>query len=196
MAENDALSIKQEIRSQIMTQRHHLGHAEMLRMSLTVQSRLSMLPEWKAASHVCTFIGSKPGEVSTLGLIQAALNSGKPVCVPVIDPETKGLLLSPVTDAGKLVRGHFDILEPEDSPRVELDKLDWDIALVPGVAFDRDGGRVGFGKGYYDRLLAARTTPRIALAFSFQILDSVPSLPHDIPVDIIVTERETIRITR
>jgi 5-formyltetrahydrofolate cyclo-ligase len=154
-----------------------------------------MLPEWKAARHVCTFIGSKPGEVSTMGLIQAALNSGKPVCVPVIDRASKELLLSPVIDAGKLVRGHYDILEPENSPRLAPGSLDWDLALVPGVAFGRDGGRIGFGKGYYDRLLSARTTLRIALAFSFQVLDTVPTLPHDIPVDIIVTERETIRIS-
>ena len=192
MNQSRIIKLKQEIRNQVLERRNHLGHAEMLRMSLTVQRRLLMLPEWNAARHVCTFIGSKPGEVSTLGLIQAALNSGKKICVPVIDPKSRELFLSPVADTGCLARGHFDILEPAGAPRLAPDKLDWDLALAPGVAFGRNGGRIGFGRGYYDHLLAARSTPRIALAFSFQVLDSVPTLPHDIPMDIIVTERETL----
>ena len=194
MADTQVLDRKQEIRRQILDRRRGLGHAEMLRTSLTAQRRLLMLPEWKNAGHVCTFIGSKPGEVSTLGIIQAALDSGKNICVPVIDPESKELLLSPVTDTGNLARGFHGILEPADSPRVALDKPDWDLAVVPGLAFGRDGGRIGFGKGYYDRLLAVRKTPRIALAFSFQVLNTVPCLPHDVPVDMIVTERETIAV--
>ncbi len=183
---------KQELRQRMRNLRRSLDPASHKRMSDAVQKRLTALPHWKNASHICTFVGSKPGEVDTLEIIRTALAHGKKICVPVIDPRSLELALSPLVNPDALAPGHFGVLEPSGGPRLAPIDLDWDLALAPGLAFGRDGGRLGFGKGYYDRLLNSRNTPRIALAFGFQVLDTVPVLPHDVPVDLIVTESEII----
>ena len=73
-----------------------------------------------------------------------------------------------------------------------MDPSELDVVLVPGIAFDPLGNRVGFGTGYYDRFLSGLAAPKVALAFSLQIIDSVPHSPRDVPVDWIVTESDTI----
>jgi 5-formyltetrahydrofolate cyclo-ligase len=183
---------KQVLRQRMKTFRSSLDPASHKLMSAAITNRLTALAQWKNSSHICTFVGSKPGEVDTLELIRTSLDHGKKICVPVVDPSSLELALVPLSDPDDLVPGHFGILEPSGGPHFAPGQPDWDLALVPGLAFGRDGGRLGFGKGYYDRLLSARGTPRIALAFGFQVLDSVPVLPHDVPVDLIITENEVI----
>ncbi len=193
MDHKDVQQQKQNLRTRMKNLRSSLCPASHKQMSSAIESSLCALPQWKACLHICTFIGSKPVEVDTLGIIRRSLEHGKKICVPAIDPQSLKLFLAPLECTSTLVQGHFGILEPEGGPRYAPDELDWDLALVPGLAFGRDGGRLGFGKGYYDRLLGARSTARIALAFGFQILSTVPALPHDVPVDLIVTESEIIR---
>ena len=192
MDHKQVMGQKQALRQQMKNLRRSLDPLRQKRMSEDIERSIRKLPQWKACKHLCTFVGSKPGEVDTLGIIAAALDDCKKICVPVVDPHSLELTLAPLTDPGVLAPGHFGVLEPVDAPRFAPDVPDWDLALVPGLAFGRDGSRLGFGRGYYDRLLPARNTFRIALAFSFQILDSAPVLPHDVPVDLIVTENEII----
>ena len=77
--------------------------------------------------------------------------------------------------------------------RQPLDSIDWDLAVVPGIAFDHLGHRIGFGKGYYDKLLAAKDSPKIGLAYNFQVVEPFEPLPHDVAMDLIITENETIQ---
>ncbi|MBW7995869.1 MAG: 5-formyltetrahydrofolate cyclo-ligase [Candidatus Glassbacteria bacterium] len=195
MDQDRALRQKQALRQRIGTLRNKLDPDDQERMSSAIQRRLTTLPVWLDATFICTFVGSKTGEVNTRGIIRSALDSGKKVCVPVIDKSTLQLDLVELESDFRLVAGHFGILEPSEGTPRRPDEIGWDLALVPGLAFGCDGGRIGFGKGYYDRLLAVRRAPRVALAFEFQVLDSVPSLPHDIPLDMLVTERRLIRCT-
>ncbi len=192
MDDKQVMRQKKTLRQRMKNLRLSLDPRRRKRMSAAIERSLHTLPQWKTCSHLCTFVGSKPGEVDTLGIIVAALDDGKKICVPVVDPHSLELTLAPLTDPGTLAPGHFGILEPAGAPRLSPDEPDWDLALVPGLAFGRDGSRLGFGRGYYDRLLPARRTFRIALAFGFQVLDRVPVLPHDTPVDLIVTENEII----
>jgi 5-formyltetrahydrofolate cyclo-ligase len=125
-------------------------------------------------------------------LIEAMLESGRKVVVPWCEPED--LLLFELRGLNELVPARFGLLEPPASLREDGERMpdlaEVDLIVVPGVAFDRSGGRLGHGKGYYDRLLSRRApgTPAIALAFQCQMIDAVPMIGGDIAVDLVLTE--------
>lgn len=105
--------------------------------------------------------------------------------------EGKDMLFYRLTDFGQLKPGYFGIPEPEEGEIVS-----WEDALMimPGVAFDRSGHRVGYGGGFYDRFLEKHPgIKRVAVAFDFQMFPAVPSEPTDISPEIIVTEKEVLR---
>jgi len=165
----------------------------LLELSARIRRRLEEHPLWRSSTFPCIYVSSKHGEVETHSLILGALSQGKKVCVPVTEPRNKSLYLVEIKGLDNLVPGHYGILEPpldQRSPRVESG---WDLIVVPGVAFDHLGHRLGFGKGYYDRLLAEVQVPKIALAFSFQVVEPFETLPHDVDMDLILTENETIQ---
>lgn len=161
-------------------------------LSARVCNLLTGMQEYAITRTLATYV-ALPEEVQTQGLIHRAWNDGKEVAVPCCcGNELRLFCLKSMDD---LAPGALGILEP----RVDLQKQGarWcDIAginlfVLPGVAFDRLGGRLGHGKGYYDRLLANtnRRIPKIALAFECQIVDRVPMTAHDVRIDVVVTER-------
>ncbi len=141
---------------------------------------------WRAAKTVLLF-APLPDEPDVWPLLADALLAGKVVALPRFDPATKkyvpGQIQNPVTD---LVSGQFGIREPDNScPVVPLNRLD--LLLVPGVAFDPHGRRLGRGKGFYDRLLADVRGKTCGVAFDEQIVAKIPTEPHDIPLNCILT---------
>ncbi len=106
------------------------------------------------------------------------------------------LFLTPVTEGddmyackvGKMAEGAFGVPEPE--VKESFDKREIDLVIVPGVAFDKKGNRMGYGKGYYDRFLEKTDAVKVGVCHSFQLVDFIPSEKHDIKMDLIVTERE------
>ncbi len=164
--------------------------------SREVWSRLEELDLWQNCLFPCIYISAKPGEVDTHGLIRRALDSGKRVCVPLTrrgDPE---LEIVEIIRLDPLVPGPFGLLDPAPENRKPLLMPAWDLVIAPGLAFDRLGHRVGFGRGYYDRLLECRLVPAAALAFSFQIVPDFAVSPGDIDMDYVVTEQEVIHARR
>jgi 5-formyltetrahydrofolate cyclo-ligase len=138
---------------------------------------------------VCCYV-SLPHEVQTWRMMEAMLSRGKRVVVPVTQPGTKRLTLSEVRDpASELAEGAFGVWEPLPLARRPVRMRDLDLVLVPGLAFDRRGHRLGHGHGYFDRFLARlpKTTPTVGLAFRFQFLDRLPTAAHDHPVQTILT---------
>jgi 5-formyltetrahydrofolate cyclo-ligase len=137
-------------------------------------------------------------EWDTALLLDAARAAGKSIAVPRVDPSARMLELHLLGDPARDVRpGHLGIPEPlASSPRVEPAEIEW--VLVPGVAFDGGGRRLGYGGGYYDRLLPLlrEDAIRVAGAYELQIVDRVPAAPHDHEVGTIVTETRVIEILR
>ena len=135
---------------------------------------------------------SKPPEVDTLPLIRRLLEKGIRVVVPIIERDTRTLRLSYLDDPGRLVTSTFSVPEPigsEIPARIE----DIDIIIVPLLAFDRFGHRLGYGAGYYDRFLPlCPGATKIGIAFSCQEIGEVPADETDVPLDRVVTEREVI----
>jgi 5-formyltetrahydrofolate cyclo-ligase len=155
------------------------------------------LPSFNVAPVVLLTLAFR-SEWDTTPLIRAALDAGKRVAAPRVNPSTRMLDLHGVSDLARDVRpGHVGIPEPLPTClSIAPAAVEW--VLVPGVAFDIEGRRLGYGGGYYDRLLPLlpRGTPRVVGAFDMQIVERVPAAPHDLGVDTIVTESRTIQIAR
>ena len=166
---------------------------ELAESSRRIHERLIELPEFVAARNVCIYV-STATEVDTRGVIDRAWQDGKTVAVPYCGAHE--LELFELRDWSELRPGVLGILEPHDALRVVAGRHmaagQVDLFLVPGLAFDRRGRRLGHGKGYYDRLLvrAAAGVPKIALAFGWQLVDEVPTGRTDITMDVVVTEHE------
>jgi 5-formyltetrahydrofolate cyclo-ligase len=160
-------------------------------LSREIVARFMGLPEYAAAKTVMFYVDVR-SEVRTRNDLANALATGKRIVVPYcVDGELELLHLE---DMDELQIGMYKILEPKSelrtvqAKRVEVEQLD--LIMVPGVAFDRRGGRMGHGKGYYDKLLehARLDTPLVALAFECQMFPEVPVAEHDIFMDKIITE--------
>jgi len=162
------------------------------RLSRLILQRIARLPEYRNADSLMFYVATGD-EVRTQEALSDALAGGKRVIVPYCSGQE--LELFELHSLDELAPGSFGVLEP----RAELRGLpgrrpspkELDVIIVPGVAFDRRGARLGRGKGYYDRFLAAvpTTTVLIAPAFECQLLPKVPIGPHDVMMDVVVTER-------
>ncbi len=138
------------------------------------------LPALQAARNVMLYISAK-SEVNTALLIALLLKEGKSVCAPRV--LSKADMEAAYIDGTGFKKGSFGIWEPL-GPRAE--KIDF--IVVPGVAFDDKGNRLGYGKGYYDRFLTKHPAPTLGLGYSCQIHSELPVAPHDKPLDMILTE--------
>jgi 5-formyltetrahydrofolate cyclo-ligase len=135
---------------------------------------------------------SKPPEVDTMPLIRYLLREGFGVIVPIIERETRTLRLSYLDDPDDLVISTFSVPEPIGNEIPVLGKVP-EVIVVPMLAFDRAGHRLGYGAGYYDRFLPMYPgAKKIGVAFSCQEIESVPADDNDVAMDLIVTEREII----
>jgi 5-formyltetrahydrofolate cyclo-ligase len=185
---------KQELRNQLRAQLAALTPAEVRARSAAIWERLSVLPEFAGAVRLLVYV-SRGAEVDTHGLIRQLLALGRQVCVPWFDPRRQRYIASAVHDFGaELAAGRFGILEPraEAVRPVAGDQIE--AVLVPGLAFDGTGNRLGRGMGYFDSLLRETRGKKIALAYEFQVLSEVPAEAHDVRVDFIVTETRTMQI--
>ncbi|MHC4599721.1 MAG: 5-formyltetrahydrofolate cyclo-ligase [Planctomycetota bacterium] len=178
---------KRKLRNSVLEARDALSEAERASKSEAIQNRLFALPQWPPDGPVLFFHTMKT-EVNTVPMMKVALDASIPVSLPRM-AEGGALELLMVTDLDEdLEPNAIGIREPRPgAPRVN--PRDLRIVIVPGVAFDPLGYRIGYGGGYYDRLLASAPRPlRVGLAFDLQRVPSLPRQPHDVPVDVLVTE--------
>ena len=156
--------------------------------SREIEQRLWLLPEFRSASTVM-FFASFRSEVETGPMIRHVLASGKRVVLPRV--KGRQLALFEIKDFDTDVSpGAWGIPEPVESHPVPLTAVD--LIITPGAAFDESGNRLGYGAGFYDRILSSFPRMTVALAFEEQIVPQVPTDPHDVPVKKIVTEKRVI----
>lgn len=189
-------SQKADIRARLLRQRKALSEAERRRRSGEISERLLGLPEFKSARRPQFYLATAD-EVETDRIVEAAIAFQKRVAVPVIDPKdskSRSLVLSELTALGpeRMEAGPFGIRQPRSEFQKEVALEEIDLWILPGVAFDPRGGRLGLGAGYYDRLLSRARGVRIGLAYDFQVIDRVPVDRNDQPVHLIVTEKRII----
>ncbi len=185
---------KSDLRREIREQRRRLDPGWVRQASERIQRRLLALPEWVAARRVCCYLAT-PAEVQTGSLLAVCRQMNKPVWAPAWREETGRYECVRLNPDAPLAAGRYGILEPAREKQ-DAGGADLDLAIVPGLAFDRRGGRLGHGRGYYDRLLAAPPLAqalKIGLAFAFQLRAAVPTGASDAPMDIVVTEDAVFR---
>lgn len=187
---------KRVLREQVLAARDALDPQDRAVASQAIAARICALPSFWQAQCILLTLPFR-SEWDTHPLFAAALAGGKTIALPRVNAQSRMLDLHGVIDlATHTAPGYRGIPEPSGTlPRVDIRAVDW--VLVPGVAFDVAGGRLGYGGGYYDRLLALLTpgTPRIAGAYDLQIVPQVPAAPHDLVVDIIATPTRMLLTT-
>lgn len=180
---------KQALRTEIRRRKAACPLNERAALSAAVIACLQQDPHWQSA-HTLLLYHSLPDEVCTHDLIRAAAAAGKRVLLPVVVGDD--LQLREYQGEGEMAEGAFHIQEPTGP--VFSDYSSIDLAVIPGVAFTAAGIRLGRGRGYYDRLLARLTNPAprarvpylIGICWPFQLLPSLPSEPHDIPMNQVI----------
>ncbi len=192
---DDPQARKAAIREQ--ARKNRVAQKDKDELSRAICGRFMALPAYQSAKTVMWYVDAG-SEVRTRHTLPEALTHGKRVVVPWCVVETNTLELFLLEDMSELVEGAYKILEPKDELRRLPEKVvrpeDLDLVMVPGTAFDPRGGRMGQGKGYYDRLLAGARpdAPLVALAFDCQVFDEIPVASHDVFMDQVLTETRAI----
>lgn len=185
---SELAQLKGELRGVALAARDGLEDRD--RRSAAICARIVGLPQFAAAPAIHCYLPMR-SEVDTRPLIAAALAAGKRVAIP-ITPRSGPLTHSWITtlEPAAFVPGVFGTLRPHTMVLAEPGA--WALTVVPLLAFDRDCTRLGYGKGYYDQLLATLEAPAVGAAFAAQERPTLPCEPHDIPLTMIVTEDEVI----
>lgn len=178
--------MKESIRKEILNKR--LGHRQIEEQSAKIAEKFCSLPEVKNAKNILLYYPHK-NEVDTKPLIEKLLKKSD---ISVFLPKVSGKDILPVQvkDLSSLKSGYAGIKEPEGS---STDPKELDVVVVPAIAFDKRGHRLGYGKGYYDRFLKRTDALKVGFAFDFQVVDELPVEEHDIPVDLIITPTRVIK---
>jgi 5-formyltetrahydrofolate cyclo-ligase len=171
-------------------QRAELSRREVYQRSAVIADQLLSIPEYFRADTVHIYVSSKNNEVDTHELIRIMLRQKKRVVVPIAEKGTAEMKHSEIHSLSELVGGAYGILVPRLYRPVSAKEIQG--VVVPALAVDRAGNRIGFGVGFYDRFLATVQIPTFALVYSFQILSKIPAESTDIPVSFVVTEDEIV----
>lgn len=189
--------MKAEFRKQIQLKRDSIPPDLRKTKEAAIRKRLYGLREFRNADTILLFASFR-SEVDTRAILRHILKLGKRLILPRVDPHLRQLRLYEVRDTQALSPGYMGIAEPPAQTGREVQLRDVHLAIVPGLAFDASGNRLGYGGGYYDRLLAAaahQRDPVVTISFCFeeQITEALPSEPHDIKIDMIITDKRLIR---
>lgn len=183
------LEEKDKIRREILAKLRSQDMRERNRRSQQIKRGLFKDRSFQTAESIMFYV-SKDYEVNTRDMIEEALELGKRVIVPVTKPHKKRLILSEITDSKRQFhKGPFGIDEPNTEYIKTVPVKDIDMVVVPGIAFDKKGNRIGHGVGYFDRFLKSlpKKIPTVGLAFKFQLIKRIKTLPWDVPVTKVIT---------
>ncbi len=181
--------MKHKMRNETLELRKNLSEDQKKQLEGKINGKLVSLAEFKSADVIMLYFPVH-NEVGTATAIDTAIKSGKITCAPCVG----GSEIVAREIVGKLQKSEFGVLEPFDGKIIAPEKIE--LVIVPGIAFDRHGGRIGYGHGFYDRFLKKTSAKKIALAYGFQVMEHFEKEPHDVLVDKIVTEKEIIDCKR
>lgn len=171
---------------------NNLSAEEKNKKDSEIRERLFDIRKFKGSENFFIYISTEK-EVDTHPIINELLKRGKNVFVPHIQKEKRVMVPVQIRDyPEELEKGPFGIMQPKKGSSNSVQPGKIDISIVPGVAFDESGNRVGHGFGYYDRFLRDLDSKTIALAYEFQVVEDIKCDPWDVPVDIIITEEREI----
>ena len=185
---------KKALRKEILTKRSILDAVEKEEKDRKILDRFYDSNYYREAKNIFIYI-SYDSEINTKGIINKALTDNKKIYVPRTEFKTRLMDAVEITSLDNLIESEYGILEPSvEEPHIDPNEID--LIVVPGVAFDRNGGRMGYGAGFYDRYFKKinednmKKVIKLALAYDFQILEKIPMNEQDVPVNYIITEKE------
>lgn len=180
--------IKQEIRTRILKERALISEEEKKRLDRLLSERFFNLLSFKYASSVILYASLKH-EPDTYNIILEALKKGKRVALPRCAADETRMDFFEIKSLDDLISGSYGIMEPDPYKCKKINPYSYDIAVVPALAFDSKGYRIGYGKGYYDRFLGDFKGTKIGLTYERLIEKNLPRGRYDKRVDIVITER-------
>lgn len=194
--------MKKRLREKLLKKRDSIPPDRKAQKESAIEKKLFDLDIFKKAKCLLMYVSFR-SEVDTRKYLDDVLNMGKVLVLPLVDSRHKGLTLYKITDTSELSPGYMGIPEPAARESRKVTIKDIDLVVIPGTGFDIKGNRLGYGGGYYDRLLSYESKqlaqvehiPTVALAFEEQIGEEIPTEPHDIQVDMIITDKRLIRCT-
>jgi 5-formyltetrahydrofolate cyclo-ligase len=183
---------KEAVRKKILSLRHQIPFEDRQNKSRLIMARLIQLHDFSMAQNIMVYV-SFSSEVVTDELIRSAMEKEKRIVVPVVDLHDHQLILSEIKHQDELVPSTYGIREPKKVRPIRPDQVE--LFILPGVAFDEQGMRLGYGGGYFDRLLKTKTRFQklVGLAYEMQIQEELPYMSYDVPVDMVITE-EKVRL--
>ncbi|MFH1406834.1 MAG: 5-formyltetrahydrofolate cyclo-ligase [Candidatus Omnitrophota bacterium] len=182
------MKTKHTIRERILRALESQAQSERRKKSRRIEQKFLRSKEYKSARVILCY-ASRPEEVQTDEIIKAALKDGKIVALPLTLIGEKKLICCKIKSLNELALGVHSVRQPrqDKAKKIPVEKID--VAVIPGVAFDKKLNRLGRGAGYYDRFLEALPTniPKVGFAYKFQLVKYLPSLSHDVPVDKLIS---------
>ncbi|MDH4027246.1 MAG: 5-formyltetrahydrofolate cyclo-ligase [Nitrospirota bacterium] len=187
--------MKKDLRLRLLSRRDSITPEQKKLKDIAVKKKLFDLDGFSNAKSVLMYVSFR-SETDTTGLLEEILKTGKKLVVPLVSSRSKTLTLYEIRAVSELVPGYMGILEPAVSEDRIVSLNNIDLAVIPGAGFDLRGNRLGYGGGYYDRLLgnADKHITTVALAYEEQIAEDIPAEPHDIKMDIIITDKRVIKV--
>lgn len=185
--------MKGNLRKQELLKRDLLSATQIFSKSRQIMQKLFSLKEFNDSNTIAFYVSVK-SEVHTHEMIEKSIALGKKVSVPILRQKENKLEFSEISSLKDLHKTPFGLLEPKK----ELEKIapldEIDLVIVPGIAFDRQGNRIGYGKGYYDRLLKQLSSLAVTIGLCFEenLLESIPATKNDEKVNIVLTEKKSI----
>lgn len=184
----DIREYKKNLRTRYKNERLKLSPTEKQNLDEGVFNRFLKLNQYASSTTILAYVSTNI-EVDTRKIIERALEDGKRVAVPYCVPDTRLLEFYLIDSLDDLTPGTFGVLEPTPDPEKRL--IDWEksLCVVPGLCFDFNGYRLGFGKGYYDRFLSEYTGIRVGICYSSGVRGHLHHGRYDRTVDVLVTEK-------
>lgn len=190
----DIREYKRKIRKDIIKTRDCINENKKEKLDKILKETLFESEYYRHAKKIFMYV-SYGSEIETHDIITESINQGKEIYIPRTKFETKLMNAVRFQSFNQLVKDRYGILEPsEEEPFIDPNELD--LIIVPGVAFDKNGGRLGYGAGYYDRYFGriSDNVLKVALAYDFQLISDVPRDENDVLIDCIITEKNIIII--
>ncbi len=183
---------KTQIRQAILSIRDNQSKKEVIEKSKAIENKVIKFLSKTPVTDILVYLSIK-NEVQTDEIIKFLIKNKKRIYLPAFYETKNDWIIKEFASWDDLTPGPYNILQPKSSRRMKTSKLS--AAIIPGVAFDRQGVRLGYGKGVYDKLLAASPAVKIGLAYDFQVVDKILKHKHDLIMDTVVTESRILKFT-
>ena len=185
---------KKKVREEIIKKRNDLSSEIKEKYDEVIFKQLIESDIYNNSKKIFTYV-SFGSEIDTIKFIKYALNENKEIYIPKTDKAKKEMVAIRINSLDNMSVDNWGIIEPKSVDKNKIGE-EFDLILMPGLAFDKKGNRIGYGGGYYDKYLSQikETSNKIVLAYDFQIVNNIENEPHDIKVNYIITNNEVIKI--